>query len=405
MKILKKITIAVVAGLMLVQLPFMYRRHETGKTAEAIAADDANRQIREHAAHDEYIGVIHVHTSLGGHSNAGFEELIDAANSNGLDFVVMTEHYSDKFDTAALTLNGTFGKTLFVGGNEVDTADGDRFLLIPGSSDAAEFRNVPTHEFLRRIHERGQLAFITHPERFKTRDANFDGIEAFSLHSAVKNANPVTAAFDLLWTFPEYPELLLAKQFERPDEVMRIFDETSKHRKTSIFGGTDAHSNIGFHLLGDKTGEGLLGAKLDPYESAFRLVRLHILLPKGEQLSRETLVSAMRAGNFFTGFDILGDTRGAAFTANGGGAAAITGDEIPFSQEIVLTAFAPQPARFNIYKNGELFAASDGAGLLSSTMTARPDGPGVYRAEVYRETLGDPFNKMPWILFDPIYLR
>jgi len=33
------------------------------------------------------------------------------------------------------------------------------------------------------------------------------------------------------------------------------------------------------------------------------------------------------------------------------------------------------------------------------------DGPGVYRVEVYREDLGEPFSKMPWIMSNPIYVR
>src|SRR5690606_14176813 len=133
--------------------------------------------------------------------------------------------------------------------------DGDRFLLVPGSSEAVAFRERPTSEFLNTIHSEGKLAFITYPERFRSWDSNFDGIEVFSLHTAAKAANPLIAFFDLIWTFPAYPELTLAANFERPETNLRRFDETSMQRKVSLFAGTDAHSNIGFHLFGDETGK------------------------------------------------------------------------------------------------------------------------------------------------------
>jgi hypothetical protein len=38
-------------------------------------------------------------------------------------------------------------------------------------------------------------------------------------------------------------------------------------------------------------------------------------------------------------------------------------------------------------------------------MKFEPQGPGEYRVEVYRELLGSPFDKMPWIISNPIYVR
>ena len=38
--------------------------------------------------------------------------------------------------------------------------------------------------------------------------------------------------------------------------------------------GNDAHANIGVSLK-DSSGKTLLGIQLDPYETSFRLVRLH----------------------------------------------------------------------------------------------------------------------------------
>src|SRR6185369_5086827 len=126
MKRWKKIILILLAVLVLLQIPFIYRRYQTGKLAQKIAELQSQRVSREDPQFKEYKGIIHAHTSLGGHSTGGFDELIKAANFNDLDFVLMTEHWADEYDTSALTLNGVYGKTLFVGGNEIDTADGDR---------------------------------------------------------------------------------------------------------------------------------------------------------------------------------------------------------------------------------------------------------------------------------------
>src|SRR5215213_2888750 len=136
-KVLKKILLALLVLLVLAQIPFIYRRYQTGKLAEKIAQLDSQRTTYSDPRFKEYKGIIHAHTNLGGHSTGFFDELIAAANANDLDFVIMTEHYTDLYDTSALTLNGVYGKTLFVGGNEIDTADGDRFLMAPGSAEAA----------------------------------------------------------------------------------------------------------------------------------------------------------------------------------------------------------------------------------------------------------------------------
>ena len=133
-RVVKKIVLILLAILVAIQAPFIYRRYKVGKLAEKIAQLNAQRIPRSNDKFTEYKGIIHAHTSLGGHSTGGFDELIAAANANDLDFVIMTEHWSDAYDTSALTLNGVYGKTLFVGGNEIDTADSDRFLMIPGSA-------------------------------------------------------------------------------------------------------------------------------------------------------------------------------------------------------------------------------------------------------------------------------
>ena len=401
MKIAKRIFLIFLAIVVLVQIPFIYRRYQTGKLADKISQLQQQRTTTPNPYFNEYKGIIHAHTSLGGHSTGSFEELINAANANDLDFVLMTEHWSENFDTSALTLNGIYGKTLFIGGNEVDTADSDRFLLIPGSNEAAGFRNVSTNDFLEKVPSENKLALVTYPEKFKSWESNFDGIEVFSLHTSAKQMNPFTALLDVIWSFPAYPELTLASYFTRPDNNLQKFDEISAKRKISLFAGTDAHSNIGFHLFGDDAGNKLIDIKLDPFETMFGLTRAHVLIEKDKSMSRESLIEALKKGHSFIGFDVLGETSGFSFSAHNGSESVIMGDEINLKDGVQMKAVQPLGAHFIFFKNGERLPEKRfdvEAGLDVKE-------PGVYRVEAYRKSLGSPFDKMPWIISNPIYVR
>lgn len=386
--------------LVLVQIPYIYRRWQIGKLAEKIDQLQSARIAREDPIFKDYKGVIHVHTSLGGHATSGFDELIEGANANGLDFVVMTEHSSDLYDTAALTLNGKYGNnTLFIGGNEMDTAT-DRFFLVPGGAEAGFFNKTDTKTFLDKIHSENRLAFIAYPEKHQTWDSNFDGIEVFSLHTASKQISPLPVILDVVWSYPAYPDLTFAQYLKRPDANLVKFDEISQSRRISMFTGLDAHSNLGFHLLGDDSGGKILNLKFDRFATIFRLFRIHLLLKKDEPLTRESVVEALKNGRYFTGFDTLGDTSGFMFAAAGPSSSGVMGDEVALNDGTLLKLAAPEPARFVIFRNGEKFFESTG-----TEATFDVNEKGTYRAEVYLDALGAPFDQMPWIMSNPIYVK
>ncbi|MEP7076142.1 MAG: hypothetical protein ABI878_10040 [Acidobacteriota bacterium] len=398
-KLIKKTLLVILAVLSAVQVPFIYRRYEISRLAEKIAAAETGRITRDDPIYKEYKGIIHAHTSLGGHSTGSFDELIAAANSNGLDFVLMTEHWADEYDTSALTLNGVYGKTLFVGGNEIDTADGDRFLMIPGSSYAASLRKMSTSAVIEKLHTENRLALITYPEKFNSWDSDFDGDEVFSLHTNAVKMNPFTTLFDLLWSYPKYPALMMATYFRRPDDNLAKFDQIAAKRKISLFSGTDAHSNIGFHFFGDDAGHKVVNIKLDPYAVTFQLAREHVLVEKDKPFTRENLIEAIKLGHYFIGLDVLGDTTGFSYAGRTNEKNVRPGDEIDKGAE--LDVISPIPGRFVIYKDGGIFNTIENTREQTFSVTE----PGVYRVEVYRDDLGSPFDKMPWIISNPIYVR
>ncbi|HSK70797.1 MAG TPA: hypothetical protein VK892_03810 [Pyrinomonadaceae bacterium] len=400
MKLWKKILLVLFCVLLLAQIPFIYNRYQFGNLHDKINQLQNQKAGLPNQNYNDYKGVIHVHTFLGGHSTGTFEELILGAKANNLDFVVMTEHTSEVFDTAAASLQGVQQGILFVSGNELNTNDGNRFLLINSLPDAHSFNKQTAAEFLEKAHSNGKLAFVTYPEKFKSWDAHFDGIEVFSLHTNAKQMNPALFFFDALWSYRAYPELVLAKYFARPDENLKKFDEIAVRRKLTLFAGNDSHSNIGFHV-GDDANNKLINFKFDDYETVLHLARTHVLLEKDKQLTQENLLDALKNGHAFIGFDVLSGTEGFLFSAENDAESRIMGDEISLQTGVRLKANAPQNARFVIFKNGEKVFESE----ATAEAIFEVKETGAYRVEVYLDALGSPFDTMPWIISNPIYVR
>jgi len=390
----RKLLISFVLIVALSQIPFAYRRYQLSLLAKNLS-ELTQEKIDISSKFRDYKGIIHAHTSLGGHSTGKFEELIKAAKTNQLDFVIMTEHTSEFFDSSALTLRGFVGNTLFINGQEVDTASSDRFLMLPGHADSFADAKLDTEQFIDKYKSQTRLILVAYPERLKTPQANFDGIEVFSLNTNAKRMNPFLFLFDYIWS-ASLNDLLLTKYFMRPDKNLKQYDELTEKRRLTLFAGSDAHSNIGFFLLGDDTGRRILYLKLDPYEKVFRLMRNHVLIEKDKELNQETLLQAIRDGRLYIGIDRWADPTGFSFMAN---EEKIMGDEITLEKvPLKLNVNSPFPARIILFRNGQKIAETEGKTANFEVMEN-----GAYRVELYLEALG--LNKMPWIISNPIYVR
>lgn len=380
------------------QIPFVYRRYRLGRVRTTIQQLSSQRITNDNASeYVDYKGVIHVHTFLGGHSTGTFEELIAAARANGLDFVIMTEHPQAEFDTSGMTLSDVHSGVLFVNGNEIATANGDRLLLIPGSPNPAT--SLSTQEVVDHQKAAGGLVFAAYPTDSQTwAPTSVDGVEVYNLFTNTKQINRVVTFFDGLWSYRSYPDLMFANFFVRPTENLKRWDEaiSTGNRKLVAIGGPDAHSNVGFGLS-DATGKQWLGVKLDPYERSFRTVRTHVLISKNKTLSRVTLLEAISLGHCYVSFDIFSDAAGFRFLVSGSDT--IMGDDFLSTNQVELLVTAPLASRFVLLKNGSSIDQKSGA---SAQFTV--SGAGVYRVETYLDSLPAPVKGQPWIISNPIYV-
>ncbi len=409
MKRWRKLLLILLTLLVVSQIPFAYRRYKLGRLHTAIQQVNSQRLPKTESSLTEYTGVIHVHSFLGGHSTGNFEDIIAAAQTNQLSFVVMTEHPSKNFNTAEMTLKGEHGGVLFLNGNEVSTRTGDRLLLIPGDVQAGSDSEWSTPEVLTR--RTSGLALIAYPGEFKSWDAQgYNGVEVYNVYTNALEINPVVMFFDALWSYRRYPDLLFANFYRRPAENLRKWDERISQTGKSLVAtaGNDSHANVGISL-NDSTGKTQLGIKLDPYERSFRLVRLHVLvdvpilngLVSIPRLDEERLLRGISEGHCFIGFDLFGDTSGFRFAASDGDEKKIMGDEITLEDQVGLTVSVPVPARILLLKDG--IRIHEVTEMNQLDFVAKEKGS--YRVEVYLPQLGKPVSDQPWIISNPIYVR
>jgi hypothetical protein len=392
----RNILIVLLGLVVLSQIPFAYRRYRLARLQKAIQQLESQRAVPPESDFVDHQGVIHVHSSLGGHSTGTFAELIAAAKANQLDFVIMTEHPQAEFDTSAMTLSGVQAGILFVNGNEVATASGDRLLLIPGSADAASMSTQTTPEVIAKQKAAGGLAFAAYPAESQSwQSTSADGVEVYNLFTNARQYNAAVMFFDGLWSYRGYADLMFANFFARPTENLKRWDDAmSGGHKLVAIAGNDAHSNVGLSV-NDASGKQWLGVKLDPYERSFRVVRTHVLIKKEKGLNRESLLEAISKGHCYISFDLFGDAKAFSFSTESPGT--IMGDEVPLLGKTRLIAKAPLASRFVLLRDG--IAIDQKSGTAVDFVV---DTPGRYRVEVYLDSLPAPGNGLLWIISNPI---
>jgi hypothetical protein len=403
MKRWQKLFLVLLALIICSQVPFAYRRYRLGRLHARIQQINLQRQPKPDDKFVEYKGVVHVHTFLGGHSAGNFEEVIAAAKRDQLDFVVMTEHTSANFNTAAMTLKDVHNGILFINGNEVSSPTKERLLILPGDETANLSEGSSISDILARTKARTALALVAYPEEFKSWNApGYDGVEVYNVYTNAKHINPLVMFFDGLWSYRSYPDLLFATFYARPANSLNQWDEAIRTtgRRLVATAGNDAHANVGLSL-NDASGKTVVGFKADPYDRSFRLVQMHVLIANGERLSPASLLQAFAAGHCFIGFDLFGDTGGFRFMARNGSEQKTQGDEIAVGNRVTLSIQLPVSAQVVLLKDGKVISNEIGIKEKDYAVTEK----GTYRVEVYLPQLPGPVSNQPWIISNPIYVR
>lgn len=384
---------------------------------------------------NEYRGVMHSHSEVSHDSEATPAEIAAALKKAKCQFICMSDHYVDGKADYSLGWKGDHDGILFIRGFEMDHG-----LMPWGLPDSTVFdAKEEVRAEAKRIRELGGVVAYAHCEETKERDWDLPELEAmeiYNIHATMlKHKTEKMVLWKMLATvltcYNGYADQCFYSLFERPDEVLRRWDDLNVSRHISGFGGNDTHQNAGLKgmytadgnlLLSDtghkfeekekggairlnfltrsllrmvygplEPGRQLFRYDLDNYVRSALYVRTHLL---AKNLTEPDLVDALRAGRGFVSFDMVADGTGFVFMAQGAQNRAVMGESIKMEPGLALKAFSPCKGRFMLLHNGIKVDEQEGR-----EYDFTPKETGKYRIEVYLNVLG---KDQLWLMTNPI---
>jgi hypothetical protein len=344
-------------------------------------------------------GVLHVHSTYSDGTGT-VPEIAAAARSNGLDFLLLTDH-----DTLAARDHGEEGwhdGVLVLVGEEVSPYRKNHYLAF-GLEQPIDHTGLEPQQIVDRVNQAGGFGFLSHPfskgsERFRRGgqgmpwgDLDCNGYTGLELWSFVTDTAERVNSIPELLRFIAAPGRFIDHP---PRRNLERWDEICRRRRCVALGGVDAHQ-VGIRV------KGRVPIRLMAYRRSFRHLRTHLLAAeplRGElEHDRGVVFAALEAGRAYLAVDSVAPARGFRFSAEASErGTAEMGDEAP-SSEWVFRVQTPRPARLALLRDGQTVAQATGAALEHWS-----DEPGVYRVEAYLEARG---RERTWILSNPIYVR
>ena len=204
-------------------------------------------------------------------------EIAGAAEANGLDFVLLTDH-----DTLRARDNGEegwHGSVLVLVGEEVSPVSGGHYLAF-GIDRPIVHKSLDGHAIIERVNEAGGFGFLSHPfsqgsQRFDRRPMSWAAMDAtgytgLELWSFVTDgAEKIDRISDVL-RFILTPGRFVDKP---PARNLETWDQLCAARRCVALGGIDAHQ-VGIRI-GDR-----VPLRLMAYKRSFRYLRTHLLVEK-----------------------------------------------------------------------------------------------------------------------------
>jgi hypothetical protein len=351
----------------------------------------------------ELVANLHIHT-IYSDGHATHAAIADAALRSGLDVIITTDHniyvhgldrYFQKADR----------KVLLMVGEEVHDVlrqpQKNHLLVYGAHKELCSFASDP-QRLVNQVNMSGGLAFIAHPvdpalKAFGEDDLSwvswdiqgYAGIELWNGLSELKSVvhNHLQGIFYAF--FPQFmPHGPLPATLQRWDSLLK------QGRKVVAIGGADAHA-LPMRL-------GPLRRTLFPYEYHFHSVNTHLVTPdllgKDVHIDRNMVLTALRQGHAFVGYDLPASTRGFSFTARGRNDSVWMGDEIVLEDGITFQIRLPLATECRLIKDGQPVKVWRDKEFI----TYITNQPGFFRVECYLPYLG---KRRGWIFSNPIYVH
>ncbi|MDD5687641.1 MAG: CehA/McbA family metallohydrolase [Elusimicrobia bacterium] len=324
----------------------------------------------------DYCGAIHIHSfySFDGHRKV--EEIAESANRCGLDFIVITDHFSME----AKKYEGWYKNTLVIVGEEISPRY-NHYLAFDINKPVivTKQENTP-QKYINEVNKQGGFGYIAHPDH--------PGNEKFDVKSyAWKDWNITGFSGFCIWdlqtdwqeTLKNYPKAILSYLFPvcflkgPKQETLKRWDEINLAEHKFGIGEVDNHEDIRKYFG--------LKLKIFKFDFAFKTIRTHITLE--EPLSKDKtdikkVYNAIKTGKSFVANDYYFNSKGFRF----------------YKENNKIIVNTSKKAVIRIIKNGQNIVED-----YSDNLSVQVNGKGVYRCECYLKKYG----LKPWIFSNPIF--
>ncbi len=384
--------------------------------------------VIERASWREYRGILHSHSEHSHDSEVPFDEILRVMKAINIDFICLSDHCVDGRADFNLQWRGVRDGKLFIPGFEMKEG-----MMPFGVESGVVLSNRTDSDLLaRQIVAGGGVLFFAPPEEPRVWDRpELTGMEIYNIHTDFKAAakRPGMLLPDLLVNQRRFPEQVFRVMFRRPEAFLKRWDDLNRTRHITGIAGNDCHQNTGLRGFVTATntlriedtsprkvaeyklngftrpllrlcfgpldaGRRLFHFQLDPYERMARYVNTHLL---ARDLTEPAVMESLRAGRAFIGFDMIADSTGFLWLAEGGKGRAVMGETSGFSPGTRFKAASPYPCRFTVVKDGAVAYRQEGRAI-----SWEAPGPGKYRVEAELKVLN---QWVPWVYANPIDLK
>ena len=347
----------------------------------------------------DYAGVIHLHSSYSFDGHAPMEDILSAAQKNGIDFLMLTDH--DHMKARNEGWEGWQGKTLIIVGEEI--APRFNHYLAFNIKDPIVCPDDPEGEnpqkYIDAVCNQGGFGIIAHPDHEGTEmfhvkhycwnDWKVNGYKAMSVWDFMTDWQKSLRGYVsglMSFLFPAY--------FLRgPSRItLERWDALNQIKKTVGIGELDNHASI-------KT---LLGIPFVAFsfDRAFRFIRTHVLTSESfsgnSQQDIDLVFQSLIHGRCYFALEFFRPAQGFQFFIEQDNQEFYQGDSFKLSNTAHLSVSCPGRALIRIIKNGREWLHAVG-----SRFSAPVEEAGVYRVEILLKSAG---KFRPWIFSNPVFV-
>ena len=345
-------------------------------------------------------GVYHVH-SLFSDGKGTVDDITRVAGSQGLDFVILTDHGRPNRKSAKAT--AYLNNVLIIGAGE--------FSLQSGHLAAAGFK-IPGYIFppepqeaINEVIQDKGVCFIAHPydDRIPWTDWNVKGVTGIEILTCYRSARGIP--FFKLFIFPL--QYLLSSNYavlntlEYPQREIRKWDSLNLVDKNGHYLGIyalDAHGRL---AVGKK-----FQLNFPSYGALFEILNIYVKvgreLPANAQQASSLIISALRQGNFFSAIEGIAPANGfeAYFLDNTGERVEMGGRSAVEQGKLVMLLPFEFETNIVVKRDGQVYRKITGNREKKCEIEVK--GPGFYGIEVF--VSNNKFKYLPWIMTNPFFI-